>query len=209
MDDTTTEQPTEQPGSEPARPAPANGKRERKPPSAEQAKKAAAAKALKRQVEKVLASGDADAMEAMRRKLAGDSGGEEPAAVADTAAPLAVDFVPAAPVAPTAAEVEAMQELAAGLVAMVAEPLAGTDFDPMKPRPNPLGGEPVVMGKELTKALAPVLAKYLPTMVTTPEGQLALTVALWLGPPAMVVARRKMLGEGTTAGAEGAGVKAA
>ena len=36
---------------------------------------------------------------------------------------------------------------------MLAAPLAGTRYDPMKAKPNPLGGEDIVPGAELTKAL--------------------------------------------------------
>lgn len=213
MDDTTPETNAPLPGVE-TPPAPATGKRERKPPSAEAARLANEKKRLKRQLEKMLASNDAEAIAAAAAKLAGEAGDEDAGRPAQAAEASALEKAepekkPEPAKEPTPEEVAAMAGFAAGIVSMVAEPLAGTDFDPMKPRPNPLGGEPVVMAQELTKALAPVLAKHLPNMVTTPEGNLMLTVALWLAPPALAVVKRKVLGDGEPANVNGAGQKAA
>jgi hypothetical protein len=206
MDETTTE--TTPPAAQ-VQPQPAGGKPGRKPPSPEQARVAAERKRLKRKLEKLLTEGDAAALAAAAAKLEGGEA-EAPVATAPEAPAELAKAEPAAPAAkaPTPEEVAAMTELAAGIVGMVAEPLAGTDFDPMKPRPNPLGGEPVVMTKALTEALAPVLAKHLPNMVSTPEGNLALAVALWLAPPLTAMAKKKLLGEGAPANVDGAGLKA-
>jgi hypothetical protein len=214
MDGTTPETNDQRPPVEAPPPAPAPGKRERKAPSAEAAKLAAERKRLKRAMEKMLASNDAAAIADAAAKLAGAGGDTAAGRPAEASEPAALEKAepekkPEPAKGPTPEEVEAMAGLAAGIVSMVAEPLAGTDFDPMKPRPNPLGGEPVVMATELTKALAPVLAKHLPNMVTTAEGNLMLTVALWLAPPALAVAKRKMLGDAAPANVDGAGQKAA
>jgi hypothetical protein len=214
VDETTPETNPQPPAGEQP-PAPAGGKRERKPPSPEAAKLAADKKKLKRKLEKLLASGDATAIGVAAQKLEALEDGPDASTPAETPAPAALET--AAPEArpepakvPSAEETAACLNLAASVVGMIAEPLAGTDFDPMKARPNPLTGEPVVMAAALTEALAPVLAKHLPNMVTTPEGNLLLTVALWLAPPTLAAVKRKALGEGgTQANVDGAGVKAA
>ncbi|ATB36293.1 hypothetical protein CYFUS_001707 [Cystobacter fuscus] len=204
-EDTTSTQETP-----PEAPPAASGKRERPPPSPEKARRAAAAKRLKRAVEKALESDDPEAME---RAAAALSGGASVAASAPSAEPGAA-LVPAetpavaAPM-PSAEELAAMTQLANGLFAMVAAPLQGTKFDPMVPRPNPLGGEAIVPAQAVVQAAGPVLAKYLPSAVATPEGQLALALALWLVPPALEMATARVMGEGSAASAEGAGIKAA
>jgi hypothetical protein len=210
--ETTSDTP---PAPEPAleQPPAAGGKRERKAPSQEQAKLAADKKRLKRKLEKLLASNDAAALAAAASKLDGEDGGEEPArqaepAALEKAAPTAEKTAAAAKV-PTAEETAAMLPLANACFAMVAGPLAGTKFDPMQPRPNPLGGEPIVPAAAIVEALAPVLAKYVPAMVTTPEGQLALALAMWLGPPVVETVKAKVMGDGADKpGAEGAGTRA-
>lgn len=208
--DTTAGQPPA-PGDN-AGPAPAGGKRERKAPSPEQARLAAERKRLKRQMEKLLADGDAEAIAAAARKLAGE-GGEAPAAASEPAALERREEAPAAAEkpanAPTAEEVAAMVPVAQSMVAMVAGSLKGTRFDPMKPSPNPLGGDDIIPARALTEALAPVLAKYLPAAVATPEGQLALVAVMWLGPPTVELVKEKMTGGGDTAGTGSAGIRAA
>jgi hypothetical protein len=209
--ETTSDTP---PAPEPAleQPPAAGGKRERKAPSQEQAKLAADKKRLKRKLEKLLASNDAAALSAAAAKLDGEDGGEEPArqvepAALEKAAPTAEKA--AAAKVPTAEETAAMLPLANACFAMVAGPLAGTKFDPMQPRPNPLGGEPIIPAAAIVEALAPVLAKYVPAMVTTPEGQLALALAMWLGPPVVETVKAKVMGDGTDKpSAEGAGTRA-
>ncbi len=190
--------------------APDAGKRERKPPSEAQAKKAAAAKRLKRQMEKLLAAGDTEALEAAALALDGKGGAVGDAGAA-AAQPASVEERKVAPVAPSPSpeEAAAMMPLATTVVAMIAGPLAGTAYDPMRPCPNPFGGEAIISAQQLVHALAPVLAKYVPAVVTTPEGQLALAVALWLGPPTVEVVKAKVMGGGADpAGAAGVGVAA-
>jgi len=195
-------------------PAAGGGRRERKPPSPEQARLAANRKKLKRQLEKMLASNDAEALERAAQKLAGEEGGEVPASQAEPAAleksaPAAVEKTATAAKVPTAEETAAMLPLANACFAMVAGPLAGTKFDPMQPRPNPLGGEPIVPAAAIVEALAPVLAKYVPSMVTTPEGQLALALAMWLGPPVVETVKARVMGEDAgKSSAEGTGTRA-
>jgi hypothetical protein len=214
MDDTTPEtNPQPPPGEQP--PAQAGAKRERKAPSPEAARLAAEKKRVKRKLEKLLASSDAEAISRAAQQLEAaedGTGAERPAEAPATAALEAA--APEAKVepakAPSPEEVAAFMGFAGQVVAMVAAPLAGTDFDPMVERPNPVTGEPTTMASELTKALAPVLAKHLPNMVTTPEGNLALVVALWLAPATLAAVKRKAFGEGTApANVDGAGVKAA
>ncbi|OJT27312.1 hypothetical protein BO221_04830 [Archangium sp. Cb G35] len=183
--------------------APTGGKRERKPPSAEAAKLAADKKRLKRQLEKLLASNDPDALATAAAKLAGEEG-----SAPSQAAPAALEKTEAAAPAPTAEETAAMVPVAQSVVAMLAAPLAGTRYDPMRPKPNPLGGEDIVPAKALTEALAPVLAKYLPAAITTPEGQLAMVTLMWLGPPTLELVMEKV-GEDDKPSAEGAGTRAA
>ena len=103
---------------------------------------------------------------------------------------------------PTPEELAQFTELGAALVQIVAGPLKGSKFDPMELRPDPLGGAPVVPAKRLAEALGPVLAKHLPNALATPEGNLALAAALWLGPPALELLTAK-LGEGVAAGSAG------
>lgn len=204
-----TETDTEQ-GQPPAPQDAAPPKRERPPPSPEKAKAANLRKKLKRAVEKTMESDDLEVLERAAAALAGGApvvAAAEPGAALAAAEPAAVASATAA--APSAEEVAAMTALANGLFAMVAAPLAGTKFDPMVPRPNPLGGEAIIPAQAVVQAAGPVLAKYLPAAVATPEGQLALAMALWLVPPAVELAKERMLGEGNAASAEGAGLKAA
>ncbi|MFE8599826.1 hypothetical protein [Archangium violaceum] len=189
---------------------PVGGKRERKPPSPEAAKLAADKKRLKRQLEKLLASNDPEALAAAAGKLAGEEGSATPSQAAPAALEKAEATVPektAAP-APTAEETAAMVPVAQSVVAMLAAPLAGTRYDPMRPKPNPLGGDDIIPAKALTEALAPVLAKYLPAAITTPEGQLAMVTLMWLGPPTLELVMEKV-GEGDKPSADGAGTRAA
>jgi hypothetical protein len=203
------QQPQQQPAQE-ARPEATQqpGKAGRKPPSPEQAKLAAERKRLKRRLEKLLAEGDAAALAAAAAKLEGEGEREAPAAPSEDA-PAALEKAPEKPAAPTAEETAAMVPVAQSMVAMLAAPLAGTRYDPMRPKPNPLGGEDIVPARALTEALAPVLAKYLPAAITTPEGQLAMVTLMWLGPPTLELVMEKVRAEdGNASKVEGAGTRA-
>lgn len=179
MLDATTPPTEAQPAPHEAPPeSPARSKRERKPKSPEQLRRDALAKRLKRRTERLLLEGSLDELEA----AAGAEGSES--------APQSAKLAPAEKtpaLAPSAEDVKLWQAPSDQLVLMLANGLQGTRFAPS-----------AEIQTELGNALAPVLAKYAPSVIATPEARLAMVLVAWLAKPTAELVAEKMAGDSKT-----------
>ncbi|RJS26074.1 hypothetical protein DRW03_06340 [Corallococcus sp. H22C18031201] len=200
MDATTnTEQPTPEQSVTPAaaeQPAPRRG-RGRPPKSPDAKARGMAARKLARRAAKLAKDADVGQLQAaadVLERVRGKSDSAPPTALAPTpsqesaplqGAPASVN--PRGPAWPAPAAIAEMTPMVAGLVSQLALVLAGTRYAIDKAVEVEVGGEvQSVSGQTaLTSALAPLAAKYLPSVINTPEAAAAVVVVSVFGLPAI------------------------
>ncbi|HYI00566.1 hypothetical protein [Hyalangium sp.] len=217
--DTTTPPSDTTPGATPPTPSSegevarkARGKRERKPLTEEQRRKATARQAISRRLEALFSEGDPEAIERAAAALQGGTLTKEetPPAASTTPAPAAA--APGAPAPlpgwPTAEATARAMPLA--MMAVQAMQLAAglANVDLSKPRELVPGQKPVVFTDMLTEAAAPVVALYVPDFMNTPLGVLGCTLLTVASVCIAEAVMAKAAAEQAAHKVEGAGVAA-
>ncbi|QRN92842.1 hypothetical protein JRI60_26905 [Archangium violaceum] len=162
-------------------------RRERKPKTPEQARASNARRAVSRRLERLMAEGNIDQLEAAAAALEdvtpGKRGkGGEPAAPAEKKPAEGQDKAAALP---PEDEVRLWAPAAESLAKTLAAGVKGTRFE-----------QSPEIQQELAAALAPVMAKYGPAVMTTPEARLGLVLAAWLAKPTAELVAEKFFGDG-------------